>query len=210
MKAAISMVLVLGVLCVAPHAASARKLVPGSASLWAGLHGNETQLVGPSTGFGSEFHGSELGLHLAFSRAMCEDWTAVISGGFDVGSSQFRPTAGPTVRYSSNSWNFRIGLDRYAYINEQVALYAGPGIVYWRGNAEVDGTGDPDFDSKWPTVRTVGLNGRIGMKAHFAPHYALFGHIGQVIASNAAKNGDGRNTWWTNHNEGSVGLAVDL
>jgi hypothetical protein len=210
MRAPIAILLAIAALTLAPIRATARELTTGAGSIWVGLNGNSTPLIGPTTGFGMEFQGSELGVHLGYSRALSAKWTAVLSGGFGVGSSQFKPAAGPTVRLSSSSWNLRIGVDRYAYINDEVAVYAGPGLLYWRGNAEVDGTGNDEFDGDWPTVRQIGFNGRFGMKAHFAPHYALFGHIGQVIASNNSKNGLGRNTWWTNHHEGSVGIAVDL
>lgn len=190
--------------------ASARTLTPRRGMLWAGLNGNRAQLVGPSTGFESVLEGSELGLHVAYSYALSQKWTVVVSGGFDVGSSQFKPATGPTSRFSINSWNARLGFDRYAFITDDVALYAGPGLLYWRGNAEVDGTGTPAVDRKWPTVRQIAFNGRIGMLARFAERYALFGHIGQVIGANSAEDGNGRNTWWSNHHEGSVGLSVEI
>jgi len=35
-------------------------------------------------------------------------------------------------------------------------------------------------------------------------------HIGQVIGTNSGKDANGKATWWSNHHEGSVGLAVDF
>lgn len=209
MKWTAAIVTAFSILALVPAGASARDLTPGKVSIWAGLHGGKSQLVGATTGLSNVFEASELGLHLAGNYAISPKWTAVVSGGFDVGSNQFKPEIGGTQRLSINSWNVRIGFDRYAFIDDHVAIYAGPGLIYWRGNAEVDGTSSA-LDGEWPTVRQIGFNGRIGMKAYFNPHYALFGHIGQVIASNSAENGDGRSTWWSNHNEGTVGISVDL
>jgi hypothetical protein len=201
-----SLVILLGL----AGSVSARTLTPRKSMVWAGLNGNRSPLVESTTGSGNEFESSELGLHLAYSFALSQDWTVVASYGFDVGSHQFKPTTGPTTRFSIDSWNVRLGADRYAFINDTVALYAGPGILYWRGKSEVDGSGNPALDREWPTVREIAFNGRIGMLAYLGERYALFGHIGQVIGSNSAEDGNGRNTWWTSHHEGSVGLSVDL
>ena len=197
-------------LSILPALASAERLAAGKSVIWAGLNGNRADLVGPRFTPGAIFETGELGLHLAYSYFLSDAWSVVASGGFDVGSSQFKPASGPTYRESMNSWNLRLGFDRYAFINDDVALYAGPGFLFWRGHGEGDGSGDPIVDQAWPTVRQLALNGRLGMYACFAPHYALFGHIGQVIGANSMKNGNGRITWWTGHHEGSVGLAVDL
>ena len=134
---------------------------------------------------------------------------------YDVGSNKFDYSASSPLpnsgheKFTSSSFNVRIGGDRYAFLNDDVALYAGPGLLYWRGHAEYEGFG-LGFDGRWPDVTQVGLNGRIGMYARLAGHSALFGHIGQVIARNSASDTPGDNTWWTNHFEGSVGLAVDF
>jgi hypothetical protein len=191
---------------------SAARLTRGKSVIWAGLNGNRAQLMSPIFETTSAFERGEFGLHLAYSYFLTDAWSVIASGGFDVGSLQLKPpaTLGPTRRVSSNSWNLRVGFDRYAFIDDNVALYAGPGLLYWRGNAEGDGFGDEFLDQDWPTVRQIGFNGRLGMYARFASHYALFGQIGQVIGANSTENGNGRITWWTSHHEGTVGLAVDL
>jgi hypothetical protein len=199
--------LVVGTAAVPAHAA---KLQKGSSVVWIGLNGNVAQLIGPTTGAANTFESGELGVHAAFSHFLCDAWTVCISGGADVGKSEFNPASGTTNKFSSTSYNLRIGGDRYAFINDDVALYAGPGILYWSGRGKNEGSGDPTFDGEWPKVTQVGLNGRVGMYARLGSHYALFGHIGQVIATNSASDTPGKNSWWSNHHEGTVGLALDF
>jgi hypothetical protein len=186
--------------------AHAQKLTTGKTVLWVGLNGNRSHLMEPS-GANPFFEAGEYGLHLAGSYFLTDAWAAVVSGGFDVGSRQVELSSG-IVKTTSNSWNLRLGFDRYAFIDDKVALYAGPGLMFWRGNAEGDGYSDPLLDREWPTVGMVAFNGRLGMYARFAPHYALFGHIGQVIG--VASEDSGENRVWSSHHEGSVGLAIDL
>jgi hypothetical protein len=210
MKRPILPLLLLALTLVPASPAAAQRLAKGKSVIWAGLNGNDAQLVGP---FASDitYRGSEVGLHLAYSYFLSDAWTAVVSGGFDVGSDVVTPPGGGgKLQQTSNSWNVRLGFDRYAFINDGVAIYAGPGLLFWRGHAEGDGYGDPDFDRAWPEVQQIAFNGRLGMYARFAAHYALFGHIGQVIGHNHADDGSGEHNWWSNHFEGSVGVAIDL
>jgi len=156
------------------------------------------------------YHVDEIGLHLGYSHFVSNTWAFELSGGPDFGGDTFDPKgSGPKVKSTVGSWNARLGFDRYAFIDDRVALYAGPGVLYWRGHAKVEGTGDPDLDKDWPDVKQVGLNGRVGMYARLNTHHALFGHIGQVLAYNSSEDNAGKRSFWTNHHEGSVGLAVD-
>lgn len=65
-------------------------------------------------------------------------------------------------------------------------------------------------DGTWANVTQIGFNGRLGLYARLAGRSALFGHIGQVIARNTDDDTPGTNTWWSNHHEGSVGVAFDF
>jgi hypothetical protein len=176
--------------------------------LWVGLNGNTAQLL--NAGGGPPYEGSELGVHVALNRFVSDAWTIVVSGGFDVGSTKFEPSVsgGGTVKLSSTSFNVRFGGDRYAFINDDVALYAGPGILFWKGHGKFENP--PAADQKFPDVTQVAFNGRIGMYARLSGHTALFGHIGQVLGMNSGKDSPGKYSWWSNHHEGSVGLAVDF
>ena len=193
---------------VAPEGMAAR-LAKGSHVIWVGLNGNDAQLVGP-TAAGSSYEGGEIGFHVAYSQFLSDAWTVIVSGGADFGNDTFDPKgAGAKEKVTSRSWNARLGFDRYAFVNDDVALYAGPGVLYWRGHGKGEGFSDPTLDGNWPDVSQVGLNGRLGMYARLSAHYALFGHIGQVLAFNSADDSAGKRTFWTNHHEGSVGLVFD-
>ena len=203
-------VLVLGAFALSVAPAQAARLGAGNSVIWVGLNGNKAQLVGPSTGDGNMFEGDEVGVHAAYSYFTSNAWAVIVSGGFDVGNETFKPSVGTEAKFTSSSFSIRLGMDRYAFITDDVALYAGPGILYWRGNGEFEGSGNPLFDRNWPDVSQIGFNGRLGMYARLGGGYGLFGHVGQVIATNSASDSDGKNTWWTNHHEGSVGLAFDF
>jgi len=190
--------------------AHADRLAKGSKVVWAGLNGNVAQLIGPASDE-SRYVADEIGLHLAYSHFVSDVWAMVLSGGLDFGSDTFEPeAAGPSIELTNKSWNARFGFDRYAFINDEVALYAGPGLLYWKGNAELKGVGDsPAAGNEWLEVSQFAFNGRLGMYARFTDNIALFGHIGQVLATNSADDTIGKRTWWSNHHEGSVGLALD-
>ena len=193
-----------------PPSTSAARLAQGKSVIWVGLNGNRAQLMKPAFKRESIYEAGELGLHLAYSYFVSDSWAGVVSGGFDVGSTQLKPASGPTYRESINSWNVRLGFDRYAFINDDVALYAGPGILYWKGMASDTNLLTAGVKTDWPDVDEWAFNGRLGMYARLGGHFGLFGHIGQVIGVNSADESAGKVTWWSSHHEGSVGLAIDF
>jgi len=204
-----SFVIAAALLALAAPASHAARLTKGSHVVWIGLNGNSSPLIGPTTS-DTPFKGDEIGLHLAYSQFLTDAWAFILSGSIDAGNDTFDPKApGPKVKATSSSWNVRVGFDRYAFIDDRVALYAGPGVLYWKGNAKVEGTGNSNLDKDWPDVKQIGLNGRVGMYARLSRHHALFGHIGQVLAYNSSEDASGKRTFWSNQHEGSVGLAID-
>jgi hypothetical protein len=210
-RSIVALVAMVGALLL-PHSASCDRLGKGNSMFWLGFNGNKSQLVGPTTGSVNEYEDNELGAHLAYHHFVSDEWTVSLSGGVDYGRVQYRPSnpASTVETYSSRSWNARVGGDRFAFINDRAAFYAGPGLVYWSGQAKYAGSGNPLIDLDWPRVNQIGFNGRIGMYASITQRTALFGHIGQVIARNTASDSKGKNIWFTNHNEGSVGLSFEF
>jgi hypothetical protein len=201
----------LGAACLGAATARADHPGAGSSMFWIGLNGDRAQLVGPTTGSITTFENPEAGVHVSYAYFVSDAWTVELTGGYDFGRSRFEP-ANPLARtetFTSRSYSLRLGGDRFAFINDQVALYAGPGILYWRGSGKYAGSGTPGVDGDWPTVTQIAINGRIGMWARLAGPWALFGHIGQVIGDNRASDSNGKNDWWSSHHEGSVGLAFD-
>ena len=193
-------------ICLLATTAGAEPLGKGKSVVWVGVNGNTAQLLG--TGLVLPFEAGEIGVHLALSHFLSDAWTVVLSGGYDASNTTIEPAGAGKDKFTSSSYNLRIGGDRYAFINQDVALYAGPGLIYWKGHAKFEpAVGSSDTG---PDVTQIGLNGRIGMYARLAGHAALFGHIGQVLATNSGEDSFGKFTWWSNQHEGSVGLAFDF
>jgi hypothetical protein len=190
--------------------AFAAKLAKGNSVIWVGLNGNRSHILTPPASLSSLGEENELGLHLAWSYFLSDAWAGVISGGSNFGGQEFTPASGTEKKYSSSSYNVRLGFDRYAFINDAVALYAGPGLLYWKGKAEDTNLLTPGVTTTWPDVTEWAFNGRIGMYARMGTRYGLFGHIGQTIGSNSGEDPAGKVSWWSSHHEGSVGLAIDF
>jgi hypothetical protein len=167
--------------------AQAERLGKGNSVVWIGLLGNKAQLIGPDTGPANIYEADEIGAHVAYSYFVSDQWAAVLSGSYGAGNEAFTAAGGGKQKETSKSFAGRIGFDRYAFINDQVALYAGPGLTYWTGRATYENSGNPLVDGDWPKVKQIGFNGRLGMYARMGNHYGLFGHIGQVLATNGRR-----------------------
>ena len=196
----------LSAFALAASPSHADRLHRGSSVVWLGLHGNQAQFLSSPLTIRP---GDEIGAHIAWSWFLSDAWAANVSGGVDAGHTRIEvPTLAP-IKSASHSWNGRIGFDRYGFIGDDVALYAGPGLRYWTGHAELH-VDSGSFKSHMPDVHQIAFNGRLGMWARVTRHVGLFGHIGQVLGWNRSKS-DGLNVkWLSNSHEGSVGLAVDL
>jgi len=152
---------------------------------------------------------------------MTDHWTLGLAGGYHASrltTDENNPNGSPlsTEKLDTHSFTVRVGGDRFAFIDDDVALYAGPGVVFTRGRAKDELTVKPPTvgggSVTGPYSTEVGLNGRIGMYARLRPGVALFGHIGQVLSRTTA-SGSGeldKISWWTSTHEGAVGLAFDF
>lgn len=198
----------LALLGVAAHPAAGERLAKGSSVLWLGLHGGTAEIVAPPLTIGSMFTSDEIGAHVAYSYFLSDAWALAVSGDFSSGREKFEATLGGTEEFTISTWDVRVGLDRYAFIDDEVAVYAGPGIRYWAGNGEYEGVANPA--GEWPDVTQFGLNPRIGIYTRLGSSFGLFAYVGHVIGFNSADDSAGENTWWTSSHEGSVGLAVDF
>src|SRR5207247_10374783 len=121
MKLARLMPAVLLVSCLLASAAGAARLGTGKSVVWLGLNGNQTQLVGPTTGLfdpttrqivtGQRFEEGEVGLHAAYSYFLSHAWSLVLSGGLALGHETFEPKLGPKQVLSRVSRHARVGVD---------------------------------------------------------------------------------------------------
>jgi outer membrane protein with beta-barrel domain len=200
----------------------AAKLVKGNSVVWIGLHGDRAQLISDDNQevFNSDgnpigpnfFEYGEPGMDLALSYFVTDNWNINLAGDISGARNTFEEKGGQESRSTSTSYDIRFGGDRYAFITDNVAVYAGPGIRYWKGRVKDNGHSSPD-------VNQIGLNGRLGFWTRLGSHYGLYGHIGQVVGYNTADLPEttgatpepgGRARWYSSHHEGSVGLALDF
>ena len=208
-----------GLLCLAAGPAQAERLGKGRSLLLVGITGHTGQFASTGgAGLGRNVS-DELGGYLAYSRFLSDQWTLGVSGSYQAGlltldEKNPNGTPGSTLALHSRSFTVRGGGDRYAFIDDNVALYAGPGVFFTRGRAEADVTVRPPTvgggTSKGPLSTEVGFNGRIGMYARLGKITALFGHIGQNLSHTSSEDSTGKVTWWSSTHEGSVGLAFDF
>jgi hypothetical protein len=191
--------------------ARADRLGKGHSMVEVGIGGHTGQFTYPGLVGLGRYESGEVGGQVSYFRFLSDAWALGFSGGYhgsrmkeeDSGGSFANPTT-----ISTHSYTIRIGGDRYAFINDDVALYAGPGLFWTRGRVktEVEGFGS----SEGPDANERGFNGRIGMYARLGKGTALYGHIGQVLSYASGEDASGRSSWWSSTHEGSVGLAFDF
>jgi len=201
-----AVLIALVVLVVLPRPATADRLVKGRSLVEIGVSGYRAQLAGPAVVVPRDERG-EVGVHAAYYRFLSDHWTFGLAGGYHLAQEKLESGAG-TGTLKAHSYSLRVGGDRFAFIDDDVALYAGPGVIYSRGSEKVEATGTGTTEG--PDATEVGLNGRIGMYARLRKGVALFGHIGQVLSRSSAEDAGVKRSWWSSTHEGSVGLAFDF
>jgi hypothetical protein len=184
-----------------------------------GIGGHTGQFTYPGFGGLGRYPSDEVGGQLSYSRFLSEQWTLGISGGYHAGRQKYEnkgggPVIPSTQTISTHSFTIRIGGDRYAFINDDVALYAGPGLFWTRGRSKSEVVLSPPTVGggidEGPDTNETGFNGRIGMYARLGTSVALYGHIGQNLSYASGKDSSGKSSWWSSTHEGSVGLAFDF
>ena len=198
----------------------AERLGKGRSLVLVGIGGHTGEFIftNASSAF-ARFESGEVGGDLAYYRFLSDQWTLGISGGYHAGrvkNDENNPNGTPlgTETFDTHSFTMGIGGDRYAFIDDNVALYAGPGLFFTRGRAKYELTVRPPTlgggTTEGPYATEVGLSGRIGMYARLGKGTALFGHIGQVLSRTSGEDPSGKISWWSSTQAGSVGLALDF
>lgn len=214
MTRSIAIASLIGLALLLPGVARAERLGKGHSLVLVEIGGHRGQFVSvlpPLTfaGFpGAVFRNEsgEVGGEIAYYRFVTDQWTLGISGGYHA-SRMKTDELDLTETTDTHSITARIGGDRYAFIDDNVALYAGPGVIFTRGRWK---SKVADSTIEGPDAMEIGLNGRIGMYARLRKGSALVGHIGQVLSRTSGKNSIGKISWWSSTHEGSVGLAIDF
>lgn len=203
-----ALLLLLGLLA---GPAWAERLSKGQSLVFVGIGGHTGEFI--LQAFSSE--SGEVGGHLAYQRFLSDQWTLGISGAYHGNRRstvyQNNPSLG-TWTIGTHSFTVRVGGDRYAFIDDNVALYAGAGLLLTRGRAkyEQQPASGGGLTIEGPNTTELGLNGRIGMYTRLGNGTGLFGHIGQVLSRTSGKDATGKLSWWSSTHEGSVGLALDF
>jgi hypothetical protein len=147
--------------------AHAERLGKGRSFVFVGIGGHRGEFAAvlpPLAGFpGSigRLESSEVGGEIAYNRFLSDQWTLAVSGGYH--ASRVRTEyVDFTGTSDTHSFTVRIGADRFAFIDDQVALYAGPGVFLARGRWK---SNVADITTTGPDASEVGLSGRIGMYA---------------------------------------------
>jgi hypothetical protein len=203
----------LGALTLLSGTAQAERLGRGSSLLLVGIGGHRGEFVAflpplPSLSFPgslSRYETGEIGGEIAYYRFVSDRWTIGVSGGYHASSRKTEVELSEVT--DTHSFTARIGSDRYAFIDDNVALFAGPGVFFRRGRWS---STDPVVDIDGPDATETGLNGRIGVYARVHEGWALFGFTGYVLSYTSGKNEIGKISWWGSTNEGSMGIAFEL
>jgi len=210
---------ILAVCFAASLAGSARAERPGKGRslVEIGISGHTGQFTYPGIVSFGRYQSGEVGGQLSYFRFLSDQWTVGISGGYHAGRLKDEDKGGGvfagTSTINTHSFTIRIGGDRYAFINDDVALYAGPGLFWTRGRSKSEVVANPPTVSgtnEGPDANETGFNGRIGMYARLGGSTALYGHIGQNLSYASAKDDTGKSSWWSSTHEGSVGLAFEF
>lgn len=214
MTRSIAITSLVGLALVLSGAARADRLGKGSSLVFGQLGGHRGEFVSVTPGLsaagfpGSVFRNEtgEVGGEIGYYRFLSDEWTLGFSGGYHASSMKNDEAGFGSETVDTHSFTVRIGGDRFAFIDDRAALYAGPGLFVTRGRWK----SKEDFTIEGPDVTEVGLNGRIGMYARLGNGYGLVGHIGQVLSHASGKNSIGKVSWWSSTHEGAVGMAFDF
>ena len=194
--------------------AHAQRLGKGRSLLTVAISGHRGQFV-LGAGFGRYVPG-EVGGMVAYDRFLSDHWTLGAAASYHASrwsSDDFNSdgTKSSTDIIDTYSYALRVGGDRYAFIDDNVALYAGPGLFLSRGREKDELKVYPPTtgggSSEGPYSTEVGFNGRIGMYARLGRGAAFCVHIGQNLSRASGSNSSGESSWWSSTHEGALGLA---
>src|SRR5262245_4498689 len=208
-------VLVVGVIlgsALSFGSARAERLGKGDWLLSVGVAGHTGQFIESIPGLGAagftgavfRFEQGEVGGTIALSRFLTDHWALELSGGYSAGREKTDDFLGTRTK-ETRSFTVRAGGDRYAFIDDDVALFVGPGLFFTRGHVTSTVTGIPG-----PDATELGLDARVGMYARLAKSTGFFAHIGQVLSYTSGVASEGKISWWSSTTKGSIGLAFDF
>jgi len=198
----------VGLVVLLAGSARADRLSKGRSLVSVGVSGHTGHFVDVNPGglFNPIYNqeSSEVGGTIAYSRFLSDHWTLGLSGSYFASRMKTSGLLGFTPT-ETHSFAVRVGGDRYAFVDDRVALFAGPGLQFTRARMK-----SSDFEPWSPYATEFGLDARVGMYARLARSTAFFAHVGQVVSRTYGKAPEGNVWWWSSSPEGSFGLAFDF
>jgi hypothetical protein len=191
-----------------PGLASAATLQKGSSMLAIQLSRGVADLTGDVGGVLITSSRPELGVQGQYWIFLADEYGANITAG--IGYFKESETADPAVLSAGdytetmNSWQVRIGGDRFAKVTDKLQIFAGPGIQMWSGKRTIK-VSSGDFED--PSTMRWALSGRIGANIAIGENFGLIGHIGQYWAYATAEEGGATTKWLPSGSEGAMGFA---
>ncbi|HEY3215583.1 MAG TPA: hypothetical protein VGK93_03730 [Candidatus Eisenbacteria bacterium] len=192
--------------------ASAATIRKGSSILAIQLNEGKADL---SDGNIFAFANTEMGVQAQFWHFMTDEYAFNVSAGIGYyreaqkgDPSVLNPITGePDFRddiYTQDSWQFRVGGDRWGRINDRFHVFAGPGIQVWGGKFKVERSSG-DFES--PSTTRYGLSGRLGVLLHLGESFGMVGQLGHYWAYATVKNGPATLKWTPSGRDGALGVT---
>jgi len=191
-----------------PELASAASLQKGTSVLAIQLNRGVADLTGNQGGVLFSSSRPELGFQAQYWMFLADEYGLNVSAG--IGYFKESETADPAVLGASdytetmNSWQIRVGGDRFAKVTEKLQIFAGPGIQLWSGKRTISNQG---VDVEDPTTTRWALSGRIGANIAIGENFGLIGHIGQYWGYATASEGAADTKWLPSGSEGAMGFG---
>jgi hypothetical protein len=159
------------------------------------------------SGFIQPFRHPTLGVQLQYWRLMTDEYAMSVAGGFGFARETDNPgvnAAGiPSFRDSYSDWEFRVGGDRVAKVNDRFHLFAGPGIAVMGAKVKFE-NGAQTTESQ--TALRYGLDGRMGAMIHWSESFGMVGQMGHYWALASAKEAGAESKWTASGSNGAMGF----
>jgi hypothetical protein len=199
--------------------AQADRLGKGRSLLSVGVAGHTGQFISPYGAFYFPYTSSEVGGSLAYSRFLSDQWTVAIAGTFYIGRArldQNNPNGSPlaTETLATHTFQGRVGTDRFAFFDDNIGLFTGPGLFVFQSRAKDEDQVHPPTvgggTNQGPDATGIGIDWRIGVHARMSGGTAFEAHVGEGLAYAWGKDSNGKVSWWSSNPEGALGLAFSF
>jgi hypothetical protein len=150
---------------------------------------------------------NEMGVQAQYWYFLRPEYAVTLSAG--IGYFRKSDTSAPGVgigsfRETINSWQVRLGGDRFGRISDKLQVFAGPGIQVWGGRGKIE---TPGSESEGPTAIRFALTGRIGVAIAMTENFGLVGHLGQYWGYVSAEQGEAKTKAIPSGTEGAMGFG---